>query len=194
MVIYLRGIQYKELEAIIQFIYLGQISIKEEDLEDFMTAAKELEIKELIWNGMSNEEILTKGSDDFLTNDCITFNGPDTGNSQKIYEDLVEEFNKYRYDENNKIRCDQCKYRANKQGDLNKHKKSVHSTQAYKCDECEKIFRTQAMCKEHKQIAHAAGQYPGVPTRPTNQYPCNLCDYTASSNLIMRLHRETSHA
>ena len=34
MLIYLKGIRYKEPEAIIKFIYLGQISIREEDLEN----------------------------------------------------------------------------------------------------------------------------------------------------------------
>jgi len=194
MLIYLKGIKYKDLEAIIKFIYLGQISIKEGDLEDFMKTAKELEIKELLWNSMSNEETNTKLiSDDFLTNDSITFSESYTSDSQNVFEDLVEEFNKYKYDENNTIRCDQCKYRTNKQGELKKHKESVHSAQVYKCDGCEKIFKTQAMCKEHKQIAHLAGQHLGIPARPISQYPCNLCDYTAASQLIMRLHKERKH-
>ena len=107
MLIYLKGIKYKDLEAIIKFIYLGQISIKEGDLEDFMKTAKELEIKELLWNSMSNEETNTKLiSDDFLTNDSITFSESYTSDSQNVFEDLVEEFNKYKYDENNTIRCD----------------------------------------------------------------------------------------
>ena len=82
LLIYLKGIRFKELEAIIKFIYLVHISIKEEDLESFMIAAKGLQIKELLCNSLSKEEVqpnFNGASDDFLTNDSILFNKPDNG-------------------------------------------------------------------------------------------------------------------
>ena len=45
--IYLRGIKHCNLQAIIQFIYLGQTEVDQEDLELFMIDAKELEIRGL---------------------------------------------------------------------------------------------------------------------------------------------------
>merc|ERR1719264_2493635 len=44
---YLRGIQYSELESIIQFIYLGEATFYEERMDEFLAVAKSLEIKEL---------------------------------------------------------------------------------------------------------------------------------------------------
>ena len=45
--IFLRGIQYSEMESIIQFIYLGQATLYEERKNDFFAVAKLLEIKDL---------------------------------------------------------------------------------------------------------------------------------------------------
>ena len=50
-VIYLRGIQYTELEAMLQFIYLGETRVHEERLSEFISAAKSLEIEDLVKAG-----------------------------------------------------------------------------------------------------------------------------------------------
>ena len=157
-----------------------------------MKAAKELQIKELLCNSLSNEVVqpnFNGASDDFLTNDLIIFNEPDNLESEinvsmveGQFDELVEQFNQYRKDESDKIPCDQCKYRASKPYTLKKHKETVHSTPEFKCDNCEKMFKTPAMCKEHKKIVHTV-----------TQYPCNLCDYRASSICIMKLHKDTTH-
>ena len=44
---YLRGVQFSEMESIIQFIYLGEAMFCEERIEEFFAVAKSLEIKEL---------------------------------------------------------------------------------------------------------------------------------------------------
>merc|ERR1719154_235603 len=46
-IMYLRGIQYSELESIMQFIYLGEATFYEERMDEFLAVAKSLEIKEL---------------------------------------------------------------------------------------------------------------------------------------------------
>ena len=46
---YLRGIQYSELESIMQFIYLGEATFYEERMDEFLAVAKSLEIKELCY-------------------------------------------------------------------------------------------------------------------------------------------------
>ena len=43
--IYLRGIQYSEIESILQFMYLGEAKFYEERMSDLMCAVKDLEIK-----------------------------------------------------------------------------------------------------------------------------------------------------
>merc|ERR1711934_559347 len=46
---YLRGIQYSELESIMQFIYLGEATFYEERMDEFLAVAKSLEIEELCY-------------------------------------------------------------------------------------------------------------------------------------------------
>ena len=57
--IYQRGIKSKDLVAIVDFIYLGEANIFQEQLHIFLSLAEELELKGL--NG-SSEEDYTKGS------------------------------------------------------------------------------------------------------------------------------------
>ena len=39
-ILYLRGIQYTEMESIMQFIYLGEATFDEERMEEFLAVAK----------------------------------------------------------------------------------------------------------------------------------------------------------
>ena len=43
-VIYLRGIQYSEIESLLQFIYLGEEKFNEERMNEFLSVSKSLEI------------------------------------------------------------------------------------------------------------------------------------------------------
>ena len=45
--IYMRGLKAKELEAVVDFLYNGQVNIFEEDLNNFLNLAREMEIKGL---------------------------------------------------------------------------------------------------------------------------------------------------
>ena len=48
--IYMRGLKSKNLMAIVDFIYHGEVNIFQEDLESFMTLAEELQLKGLTTN------------------------------------------------------------------------------------------------------------------------------------------------
>ena len=49
-VIYLRGIEFTEIEGIMQFIYLGEAKFQEKRINEFILAAKNLEIIQLSEN------------------------------------------------------------------------------------------------------------------------------------------------
>ena len=49
--IYLRGIKFKDLEAVLSFMYLGQVNLAQEDLDSFLVVAEELEVKGLTPGG-----------------------------------------------------------------------------------------------------------------------------------------------
>jgi len=45
--IYLSGIKFKDLEAVLSFMYLGQVNLAQEDLDSFLAVAEELGVKGL---------------------------------------------------------------------------------------------------------------------------------------------------
>ena len=45
--IYLRGIKFKDLEAVLSFMYLGQVNLAQGDLDFFLAVGKELKVKGL---------------------------------------------------------------------------------------------------------------------------------------------------
>merc|ERR1712208_243321 len=46
-VIYLRGVQHQEMESILEFMYLGVATFYQKRMNEFLNAAKNLEIKEI---------------------------------------------------------------------------------------------------------------------------------------------------
>ena len=51
MIIFLKGLQLSELESIMQYIYLGEATVFKKRIDEFLTSAKSLEIKELCGAG-----------------------------------------------------------------------------------------------------------------------------------------------
>ena len=78
-VIYLRGIQYSEIESILQFIYLGEAKFYEERMNEFLSVSKNLEIQELskdvevdqpqVDSSNQNQEFVTEELDNVDHND-----------------------------------------------------------------------------------------------------------------------------
>merc|ERR1719186_827932 len=55
--IYLNGIIFDNLQSVIKFIYLGQTEVEQDDLELFMKAGKDLQIKGLLDTYVSEDNI-----------------------------------------------------------------------------------------------------------------------------------------
>ena len=71
-IIYLKGINFSELEPIIQFIYLGEATFYEDRLNEVLDVGRSLEIREL-------GKAQTGTNDKSSTNDVLTT----TGNSEE---------------------------------------------------------------------------------------------------------------
>merc|ERR1712133_192139 len=48
-VIYLRGIKFQDIDAIVKFIYSGKASIPQSNLKSFLTVVEDLQIKDLVY-------------------------------------------------------------------------------------------------------------------------------------------------
>merc|ERR1712086_845257 len=60
--IYLRGVKHQELESILQFIYLGEASFYHNNINRFIQAAKDLQIKQLVETAVTGN-IFTNGEE-----------------------------------------------------------------------------------------------------------------------------------
>ena len=53
--VYLKGVQQSELESVVNFMYLGETHVAQENLESFLAVAEELKVKGLIQNSNTSK-------------------------------------------------------------------------------------------------------------------------------------------
>ena len=168
-IIYLRGIQYSEMESIMQFIYLGEARFHKERLSEFLMVSKNLEIKELSIGiemndqTTSNEESI-KQENGFGENDI---NGQPT---QNWSEDVAN--------------SEPQTHTATKSitvNNTNKRKISAHEGVKFACNQCDQQFTLQSSLTKHNQNVHE-----GV------RYACNQCEYQGSRDAL-RHHLKIKH-
>ena len=193
-VIYLRGIQYSELESIMQYIYLGEARLHEERMGEFLVVSKNLEIKELaigieelsVSNEESNgthEEAVAEDPAPTMFEDNSIFKHQ-THIKTKTFKPLIESHvanKKVIKTEGGKYACNQCDYRATQKGNMTQHIQSVHAGVKYPCNRCNYQATQQSNLTTHIQSVHE-----GV------KYACSHCDHQASkqSNLTMHVKRK----
>ena len=54
--LYLKGVKIEDLQSIIDFLYVGEVNVAQENLNSFLTVAEELQIKGLTQNKSSNTQ------------------------------------------------------------------------------------------------------------------------------------------
>ena len=181
-VIYLRGIQFSEMESILQFIYLGEATFYEERMDEFLAVAKSLEIKELC---NAEPETLDEPNDE-----------PDYEPSQNDPDVLTEKLRKQTDHMNKqtkgekrgvvsvygKFECDQCHKTYLGPGSLHNHKKSAHEGVKYTCDQCDYQFTQKGDLNRHIQYKHE-----GI------KYACDQCDYQATQQNHLTVHIQAKH-
>ena len=177
---YLRGIQYSEMESIMQFIYLGEATFYEERMDEFIAVAKSLEIKELCnADTETNEEPEDEPSQPI----------PDTSSeeeqnlgSDQIMKEATKEKRREVVGINNRFECAQCHKTYSSGPNLYLHRKSAHEGVKYACDQCD----YQATQKGHL-ILHIQAKHEGV------RYACSQCDYQATRPSNLSTHIKSAH-
>ena len=184
-VIYLRGIQYSELECILQFIYSGETKFHKERLNEFLSVSKNLEIRELSKNDVNP-------SCDEKTDLTITEEQAYNFNSESYAEHEVKD-----KEIETKFHCSECDKSFSYTSDLYRHlslhiqktKNAKHEVEEietktkFQCSKCDKSFSFKSDLYRHKRSVHE-----GV------KFECNLCDYEASRQDNMSIHIQTKHA
>ena len=203
-IMYLRGIQYSEIESIIQFIYLGEATLYEERMDEFLAVAKSLQIKKLCKaETESNDELEDypspnnqDTSSELVEKKTVTYDKIEKQAPQEIEGHVVV----------GKYECDQCnKIYPNRQN-LIRHKESVHLGVKYPCAQCDLQFTQQVHLRTHIQSKHEGVKYdcdqcdlqfthPGSLFTHIKSwhegvtYACDHCDYQATTQGSLTKHK-----
>ena len=208
-IIYLRGINFFELESIIQFIYLGEATFYEERMNELLAVARSLEIKEFCSaetkddddnvvsvkqtiKGECYEEVRKESkrkvdADEPLISNPETFtdySGEQTIRSSKLMNQEPRN-NRDRSEEirvNGKYECDQCYKTYTGQGPLKRHIQSKHEGVKHDCHLCDFQASWPKDLKRHIESKHE-----GV------KYACDKCEYQATRQDHLKKHIESMH-
>ena len=157
-VIYLRGIPAKQMQTLVEFMYLGQTQIYEEQIEDFLNIARDLKIKG------------TGHNDDHASMDngnCMEENF-ENESYRETKESTVQSVNeKETIFESNKIQpvalqktpgsleCPDCGRTFTQRGQLNLHIRSIHQgIRQHHCNFCEYKATMKFNLKVHLKSRH----------------------------------------
>ena len=133
-VIYLKGVHFVELKLIMQFVYLGEATINEERMSEFLEVAKSLEIKEL------DPKMAEEGKMDEF--DLYPVEG-------HIIEIKKEIPNKLTSTENQDISLD------NLENDEKSIEIRVHGKESvYSCEQCENKYSRSSHLRRHIKAKH----------------------------------------
>ena len=174
-IVYLRGIQYSELESIMQFIYLGEATFYVKRMDEVLAVAKSLEIKELC-----NARPETKDEpDDYPSSDHRS--SSDSGEEQTVqFVNINNHAPQERHKVTGSFDCDQCHKTYSGIGELKRHYRSAHQGVRYACDQCDYQTAYQAGLHYHIQSKHEGDA-------------CDQCEYQAKRQDILTAHINNKH-
>ena len=163
IIMYLSGIQFSEMESIIQFIYLGEATFYEERMDRFLAVAKSLQIKELCdaENETEKEPFkpIPRDSTENLKEEETVISDNVSVQAPQIVSD------------NFRFECDQCDKTYLSREGVKKHKQTAHEGVKYPCDQCD----YQATRKYHLTV-HIQSMHEGV------KWVCDQCEQMFSRN------------
>jgi len=144
--IYLNGIDFKNLQAILQFIYLGQIEIAHDTLKQFIETARELEI-----NGLAGLEY--ESNDQTNSDKALAQIAEVTYESEKEF--LKDEYN---HSSANISLPTEEEYLVSEDNDPDAE--VITQTIKLNCDQCEQCFPGKNSLKKHIRTIHDGLTYP----------------------------------
>ena len=176
-IIDLEGIAFEEINSILQFIYLGEATLFQERMQEFLDAAQKLKVKELCREPKREFEM-----NDALSNEYDMKNYDDIKmlvpkGVSHLYPESIYPVSVYP-----KYACNLCNEIFTNQSELTSHITSMHEGIKYACKQCDYQATTQSSLKTHIQSLHEGAKYA-----------CNQCDYQASMQSALAIHIQSNH-
>ena len=174
--IYMKGVKASSLTAIIDFLYLGEANVYQEELEDFLAQAEELQLQGL--DGKSEKEIPEYPSQTFKITERMDVNKKQNAPKKQMssyaqfenehvgammmpYEQkpktasiiepaTMEKIEAMMEKQVDGYHCTRCGYTSKNPGHLREHVEKHIEGLEYPCNSCNKIMRSSHSFRNHK--------------------------------------------
>ena len=133
----------------VKFIYVGTTEIAEEDIDNFMKAAEDLQI----------EGLQEKTYDDSVY-DIENKNEKGQYAQEPDYKSDISSNVRglqnvsFEMRSDGKYSCTECEYQAVYLHNLKRHYLAIHERVRFKCDQCDREFSIRTNLQRHKQAKH----------------------------------------
>jgi len=194
----LTGVQFVHLQKLVEFIYLGEVKIPEQELASFLELGRDLTISGIIDQSEQEPGVANEHTEEVNTEE-FEFEGPLIDRTivpisedmvtqefiiENIKEEVVEPFEMPRVLKKEKLfECNKCDFTSVHYASVRKHKLSKHDGIKYQCEKCVKSFSDSSTLLRHKKSVH-----DGV------VYRCDLCEKTFSDGSAVTRHKKKLHA
>jgi len=193
VVLFLHGVQSDMLKSIMQYIYVGEIQLKNDNVDEFLKVAEYLQIDEVILESIRTRnksgyqkpivpiKKLEESNDDFGNTNIFPISNLEIDLQIKKTEDYQE--------------CSECDEILENSTEYKNHLKTVHEDPTMKfkkksfkgertfmCDKCERSFTTKHSLKTHDKIMHQK-----------ITYSCDQCSFIAKAKSQLRGHIKAIH-
>ena len=192
----------RELSMILEFIYMEQFSVKEDELDTFLAAGKLLAVEGLLED--TRPINITVVDDDInedmqeTKQDSVEISKMQLDDSKgkqcccticdfQTYKKLY--FKKHLQNEHGDIpienlECDMCEYKASKRSHLKRHiKETKHSE--FSCTQCNFKAALKKYLIKHSQLNHTIGN--------NKLYGCDTCDFVSAHKSHLKRHNLAKH-
>lgn len=170
--IYLRGMTENILESLLKYIYLGEVQIEYESIKDFMTAARDLKIRELCEEDIADFEEAPRGIDEDISYSKTQEKGKNSDTSPCERDLNLGDGNdtitvlQASTDKEKRIKCqilNRNKFKSEPESEriipIDAHAKMKRTVtqlrkKSYSCGVCNKQFTDRTTLRNHNMIKH----------------------------------------
>ena len=165
--IYMRGLNRKSVEAIVDFMYYGEVNVDQEDLNGFLTVAQELKVKGLEnKENYASEASTQKVKTDFLyesdpiksENDIVETIEVDSLSEEEVFN-REETITSLSGNDTMEMKdglwvCTFCGKTSSFKQNLKRHTETHLGGMAHPCTTCGKTYRSTNSLQKHKYTYH----------------------------------------
>ena len=208
MLIYLKGLSKTPLEHVIDFLYKGEVYIAQEQLEQFLEAGKELQIKGLLElqsvpeNNLekhdtikdSETENIILHKEESVQQELSFHSAKDISDMDEYTADKIEDVDCAKKEMDIQVqveemvekkegvwKCKVCGKTGKHKGNLQKHVETHIDGMSHACNFCSRIFLNRPSLQKHISGTH------------TDLINCEFCGRTGMNKHMYTIHKYRNH-